>query len=278
MLPRPKKRLGQHFLTDRHYLDRIVGEIAPAPGEAMVEIGPGPGALTERLAQVIRPLHVVEIDRDLAADLRLRFAPDTVVVHEGDALAFDFATLPAGLRVVGNLPYNVSTPLLFHVASFAPRVRDCVFMLQKEVVERMVAKPDTPAYGRLSVMLQYRFAMSLAFRVPPGAFTPPPKVDSAIVRMAPLGEGRIAARDEAFFARVVMAAFTKRRKTLRNALRGLVELDAFERTSIDPGRRGETLSMPEFVAIADAGAGSDISSFPRRRESRLGPRLRGGDE
>jgi 16S rRNA (adenine1518-N6/adenine1519-N6)-dimethyltransferase len=254
MLPRAKKRLGQHFLTDRHYLDRIVGEIAPAPGEAMVEIGPGPGALTERLAQVIRPLHVVEIDRDLAADLRLRFAPDTVVVHEGDALAFDFATLPAGLRVVGNLPYNVSTPLLFHVASFAPRVRDCVFMLQREVVERMVAKPDTPAYGRLSVMLQYRFAMSLAFRVPPGAFTPPPKVDSAIVRMAPLGEGRIEARDEAFFARVVMAAFTKRRKTLRNALRGLVDEDAFARTGIDPGRRGETLSMPEFVAIAGAGA------------------------
>jgi 16S rRNA (adenine1518-N6/adenine1519-N6)-dimethyltransferase len=252
ILPRPKKRLGQHFLTDRHYLERIVAEIAPAPDDLMVEIGPGPGALTEKLAQVVRPLHVVEIDRDLAAGLRSRFAPDAVVVHEGDALAFDFATLPAGLRVVGNLPYNVSTPLLFHVASFAPRVRDCVFMLQKEVVERMVAAPGTRDYGRLSVMLQYRFAMSLAFRVPPGAFTPPPKVDSAIVRMAPLGEGRIMAIDEGFFARVVMAAFTKRRKTLRNALRGLMPDEAFASAGIDPGRRGETLSVAEFAALADA--------------------------
>ena len=252
MLPRPKKRLGQHFLTDRHYLGRIVAEIAPVPGEAMVEIGPGPGALTERLAQVVRPLHVVEIDRDLAADLRGRFAPDSVVVHEGDALAFDLASLPPELRVVGNLPYNISTPILFHVADFAPRIRDCVFMLQKEVVERMVAEPGTPDYGRLSVMLQYRFAMSLAFRVPPGAFTPPPKVDSAIVRMAPLGKGRLAARDDALFARVVMAAFTQRRKTLRNALRGLADDACFARAGVDPGLRGETLSVAQFVALADA--------------------------
>ena len=132
---------------------------------------------------------MVEIDRDLAAALRDRFAPGLVVVHEGDALEFDLSALPEGLRVVGNLPYNVSTPLLFHVAAFAPRIRDCVFMLQKEVVDRMVADPGTPDYGRLSVMLQYRFAMALAFRVPPGAFTPPPKVDSAIVRMEPLRRG-----------------------------------------------------------------------------------------
>ena len=252
MLPRPKKRLGQHFLTDRHYLDRIVAEIDPKPGEAMLEIGPGPGALTERLAQVVRPLHVVEIDRDLAAALRVRVAPEAVVVHEGDALAFDFACLPANLRVVGNLPYNVSTPLLFHVAAFAPRVRDCVFMLQKEVVRRMVAEPGTPDYGRLSVMLQYRFLMALAFRVPPGAFTPPPKVDSAIVRMAPLGAGRLAARDEALFGRIVMAAFTQRRKTLRNALRALVDEEAFARAGVDPALRGETLSVAQFVALADA--------------------------
>jgi 16S rRNA (adenine1518-N6/adenine1519-N6)-dimethyltransferase len=252
VLPRPKKRLGQHFLTDRHYLDRIVAEIDPQPGEAMVEIGPGPGALTERLAQTVRPLHVVEIDRDLAAGLRGRFAPDVVVVHEGDALAFDLATLPANLRVVGNLPYNISTPILFHVAGFAPRIRDCVFMLQKEVVDRMVAEPGTPDYGRLSVMLQYRFAMSLAFRVPPGAFTPPPKVDSAIVRMAPLGEGRLAAGDDALFGRVVMAAFTQRRKTLRNALRGLADDEAFAQAGVDPGLRGETLSVAQFIALADA--------------------------
>lgn len=254
MLPRPKKRLGQHFLTDRHYLDRIVAAIAPQPGEAMVEIGPGPGALTERLAQVVRPLHAVEIDRDLAAGLRARFTPDAVVVHEGDALAFDFASLPARLRVVGNLPYNVSTPLLFHVASFAPRIRDCVFMLQKEVVERMVAGPGTADYGRLSVMLQYRFAMALALRVPPGAFTPPPKVDSAVVRMEPLGDGRLAARDEVLFARIVMAAFSQRRKTLRNALRALAGDEVFARAGIDPGLRGETLSVAQFVALADAAA------------------------
>jgi 16S rRNA (adenine1518-N6/adenine1519-N6)-dimethyltransferase len=255
MLPKPKKRLGQHFLTDRHYLDRIVAQIDPKPDEAVVEIGPGPGALTERLVQVVRPLHVVEIDRELAAALRARFAPGEVVVHEGDALDFDFASLPADLRVVGNLPYNVSTPLLFHVASFAPRIRDCVFMLQREVVERMVAEPGTPAYGRLSVMLQYRFAMALALRVPPGAFTPPPKVDSAVVRMAPLGEGRLAARDDALFARIVMAAFTQRRKTLRNALRALAGDEVFAQAGVDPGLRGETLSVAQFVALADAAGG-----------------------
>jgi 16S rRNA (adenine1518-N6/adenine1519-N6)-dimethyltransferase len=252
MLPRPKKRLGQHFLTDRHYLDRIVAEIAPRPGEAMVEIGPGPGALTQRLAAVVRPLHVVEIDPSLAAALRERFPAEEVIVHEGDALEFDLGSLPADLRVVGNLPYNVSTPLLFHVARFAPRLRDCVFMLQKEVVDRMVAAPGTADYGRLSVALQYRFAMALAFRVPPGAFTPPPKVDSAIVRMAPLRGGRLLARDEAGFERIVAAAFSQRRKTLRNALRALVDEAAFARAGIDPSRRGETLSVAEFVALADA--------------------------
>lgn len=254
MLPRPKKRLGQHFLTDRHYLDRIVAEIAPCAGEAMVEIGPGPGALTERLAAIVRPLHVVEIDRDLAAALRARFPAEAVVVHEGDALGFDLDSLPGGLRVVGNLPYNVSTPLLFHVAAFAPRIRDCVFMLQKEVVDRMVADPGTPDYGRLSVMLQYRFAMSLAFRVPPGAFTPPPKVDSAIVRMQPLREGRRVARDEALFTAIVAAAFAQRRKTLRNAVRALVDEAAFARAGVDPQRRGETLSVAEFADLADAAA------------------------
>ncbi len=254
MLPRPKKRLGQHFLTDRHYLERIVAEIAPAPGQAMVEIGPGPGALTERLAGAVRPLHVVEIDRELAAGLRARFDPAQVVVHEGDALEFDFGSLPADLRVVGNLPYNVSTPLLFHVARFAPRIRDCVFMLQKEVVDRMVAEPDTPDYGRLSVMLQYRFAMATCLRVPPGAFTPPPKVDSAVVRMAPLGADRPRARDEELFGRIVLAAFGQRRKTLRNALRALVDDAAFAAAGIDAGRRGETLGVAEFIALAEAAA------------------------
>jgi 16S rRNA (adenine1518-N6/adenine1519-N6)-dimethyltransferase len=252
MLPRPKKRFGQHFLTDRHYVRRIVEAIAPKAGEPMVEIGPGTGILTAELAAVVRPLHVVEIDRDLAAELRGRFSADEVIVHEADALDFDFAALPVPLRVVGNLPYNVSTPILFRVAAHAATIRDCVFMLQKEVVDRMVAAPGTADYGRLSVMLQYRFAMASMVRVPPGAFTPPPKVDSAVVRMVPLGESRPRARDEQLFANIVGAAFSQRRKTLRNAARAWVGEEAFARAAIDPGRRGETLSVVEFVALADA--------------------------
>jgi len=254
VLPRPRKRFGQHFLTDAHYLSRIVEAIDPRAGDAMVEIGPGTGLLTQELAKRVTPLHVVEIDRDLAASLRERFTSAQVVVHEADALEFDFASLGAGLRVVGNLPYNVSTPILFRIAAIADRVRDCVFMLQKEVVDRMVAKADTPDYGRLSVMLQYRFAMASVLRVPPGAFTPPPKVDSSVVRMKPLGDDRRRARDEALFSRIVAAAFSQRRKTLRNAARGLVEEAQFESARIDPTRRGETLSVAEFIALADAAA------------------------
>jgi len=252
MLPRPRKRFGQHFLTDRHYLRRIVEAIAPAKGDAMVEIGPGTGLLTDELAPRTDGLHVVEIDRDLAAALRNRFPTSQVTVHEGDALEFDFATLPAPLRVVGNLPYNVSTPILFRIASLEERIRDCTFLLQKEVVDRMVAAPATPEYGRLSVMLQYRFAMESLFDVPPGAFTPPPKVDSSVVRMQPLGAGRPRARDEARFERLVAAAFSQRRKTLRNAASAVAGSEAFARAGIDPGRRGETLSVAEFISLCNA--------------------------
>lgn len=254
MLPRPRKRFGQHFLTDRHYLDAIVAAIAPARGDAMVEIGPGTGLLTGELAGRLEHLHVVEIDRDLASDLRKRFDPSRVSVHEGDALEFDFGKLPAPLRVVGNLPYNVSTPILFRIAALDTRIADCTFMLQKEVVDRMVAAPATADYGRLSVMLQYRFAMRSLMRVPPGAFTPPPKVDSSVVRMVPLGARRLVARDEGKFERTVAAAFSQRRKTLRNATRSVLDPAAFERAGIDAGRRGETLSVAEFVALADADA------------------------
>ena len=254
MLPSPRKRFGQHFLTDRHYVGRIVEAIAPREGDSMVEIGPGTGILTQELCRVVHPLHVVEIDRDLARDLRERFDAASVVVHEGDVLDFDFASLRSPLRVVGNLPYNVSTPILFHVAAHASHVRDCTFMLQKEVVERMVAAPASAEYGRLSVMLQYRFDMALAFRVPPGAFTPPPKVDSAVVRMRPLRDDRVRARDEAHFERLVGAAFAQRRKTLRNAAQAFADLRAFEAAGIDPGRRGETLSVSEFVRLSDAAA------------------------
>ena len=218
----------------------------------MVEIGPGTGVLTERLVATLDRLHVVEIDRDLAAELRSRFSDGKVVVHQADALDFDFESVASPMRVVGNLPYNVSTPILFRMAALAQRIRDCVFMLQKEVVERMVAAPGTPEYGRLSVMLQYRFAMALALRVPPGAFTPPPKVDSAVVRMEPLGGNRPRARDEALFAAIVGAAFSQRRKMLRSALRSIVAPEAFVSAGIDPVRRGETLSVAEFIALADA--------------------------
>ena len=252
MLPRPRKRFGQHFLTDRHYLARIVEAIGPRAGDHLVEIGPGTGLLTEELARKVDRLDVVEIDRDLAQGLRARYEPARVTVHEADALEFDFTALPAPLRVVGNLPYNVSTPILFRVAQIADHVEDCVFMLQKEVVERMVAEPDSAEYGRLSVMLQYRFAMAIALRVPPGAFTPPPKVDSAVVRMKPLDAGRLQARDPQRFAQVVGGAFAQRRKTLRNALRAQADEDAFQQAGIDPQRRGETLSVAEFVRLADA--------------------------
>jgi len=252
MLPRAKKRFGQHFLTDRHYLARIADAIAPRESDSMVEIGPGTGILTGELAPKLRHLHVVEIDRDLARDLAARFPAGQLTVHRADALDFDFATLPAPLRVVGNLPYNVSTPTLFRVAAIAERLQDAVFMLQKEVVERMVAAPDTEAYGRLSVMLQYRFAMELLFRVPPGAFTPPPKVDSAVVLMKPLAADRPRAHDEELFAKIVMAAFSQRRKTLRNSVRALVNDAGFVAAGIDPRRRGETLSVAEFIAISDA--------------------------
>jgi len=250
--PRPKKRFGQHFLTDRHYLERIAGAIDAKRGESLVEIGPGTGTLTAELARAVDALHVIEIDRDLAAGLALRFPAAKVIVHRADALDFDFAQLPAPLRVVGNLPYNVSTPILFRMAQITERLRDCVFMLQKEVVERMIASPGTPEYGRLSVMLQYRFAMDLALRVPPGAFTPPPKVDSAVVRMKPLRGDRPRARDEERFAAIVAAAFSQRRKTLRNAVKAWVGEDAFAATGIDARRRGETLGVAEFIALADA--------------------------
>jgi len=254
MLPRPRKRFGQHFLTDRHYLERIVAAIAPVAGDSVLEIGPGTGLLTAELSPRLDHLHVVEIDRDLAAGLRNRFDAKRVTVHEADALEFDFGALPAPLRVVGNLPYNVSTPILFRIAAVAGRIRDCTFMLQREVVDRMVAAPASSHYGRLSVMLQYRFAMQALMRVPPGAFTPPPKVDSSVVRMVPLGEGRAVARDPSLFERVVAAAFSQRRKTLRNAARAVVPAEAFERAGIDAGRRGETLSVAEFIALADASA------------------------
>lgn len=251
---RARKRFGQNFLTDPNIIRKIVDAIRPQVGETMVEIGPGLGAMTAPIVERLGHLNVVEIDRDLIARLKQNYPPEQLSIHEGDALAFDFSTLGPDLRVVGNLPYNISTPLLFHLADFADGVRDMHFMLQKEVVMRMVAEPDTPDYGRLSVMLQVRFAMARLFDVPPGAFRPEPKVTSSIVRMLPLPADRLRPQDEALFARVVAAAFGQRRKTLRNTLREFLDSEDFDVLGIDPGQRGEKLTVEQFVAMANHAA------------------------
>jgi len=234
---RPRKRFGQHFLHEAGVIRRIVEAIAPQNGECMVEIGPGEGALTLPLVERLGALHVIELDRDLAAALQ---SMEGLIVHQADALEFDFQEFPAGVRIVGNLPYNISTPLLFHLARYAARVRDMHFMLQAEVVERMVAAPSTPAYGRLSVALQARFHMRRLFGVAPGAFRPAPKVDSAVVRMQPRAD-MLRVDDE-----LLRRAFSARRKTLRNALRG-VDLAA---AGIDGGLRPENLSPEDYARLS----------------------------
>ena len=248
---RARKRFGQNFLSDPNILRNIVDAIRPQPGDIMVEIGPGLGAMTTPIVERLGHLNVIEIDRDRIVHLKRAHAPDRLTIHEGDALKFDFAALGTPLRVVGNLPYNISTPLLFHLAGFAEGVRDMHFMLQKEVVMRMAAEADTPDYGRLSVMLQYRFAMERLFDVPPGAFRPAPRVTSSIVRMVPLPNERPRATDEVLFGRIVAAAFGQRRKTLRNTLREFLDETGFKALDIDPGLRGERLTVKEYVAIAN---------------------------
>ena len=246
----PRKRFGQHFLHDPGTIAKIIGAVDPRPDDILVEIGPGLGALTGRLLERSPRLAAIEIDRDLAA--RLEAAHPSLTVHCGDVLEFDFGQLPEGLRVVGNLPYNVSTPLLFRLASYAARLRDVHVMLQREVVDRMVARPSTSEYGRLSVMLQYRFAIAKLFDVRPGAFRPPPKVDSAFVRMMPLPPSALTARDEPGLARVVTTAFTRRRKQLRNALADVIGESELRALGIDPQLRPENLSVADYVAIANA--------------------------
>lgn len=246
-----RKRFGQNFLVSPGVIRNIVEAIAPRRDDVIVEIGPGLGALTEPLLERLDHLHVVEIDRDLIARLHQRFSPERLTIHEGDALEFDFGALGGGLRVVGNLPYNISTPLLFHLATFAASVRDMHFMLQKEVVDRMVAEPGTGDYGRLSVMLQYRFDMERLFIVPPGAFNPAPKVDSAIVRLIPKPKEQLDARDEALLARLVSAAFGQRRKMLRNNLRELASEAQLVASGIAPTARAEELSVADYVRLAN---------------------------
>jgi 16S rRNA (adenine1518-N6/adenine1519-N6)-dimethyltransferase len=251
----PKKRFGQHFLHDHGVVQRILDAFDPQPGETLVEIGPGPGALTRPLLERCTTLHVVELDRDLAAHLRTGFPPAQLAVHEADALKFDFCSLvPEGgrLRIIGNLPYNISTPLLFHLLEQRHCIGDMLFMLQKEVVDRMAAAPGGKDYGRLSVMLQWQLRVEKLFDVPPGAFTPPPKVDSSVVRLVPHALAPVQVRDAAAFAQVVRAAFAQRRKTLRNNLKGLMPAATLESLGIDPQRRAETLTLVEFAAVANA--------------------------
>jgi len=232
---RQRKRFGQHFLHDPRVLGRIVEAIDPAVDDFIVEIGPGEGALTRPLLQRVSGLHVIELDRDLAAAL----SDERIKVYQADALDFDFAWFPAGMRIVGNLPYNISTPLLFHLSRYAARVRDLHFMLQLEVVERMVAANSTPEYGRLSVALQARFRMKKLFNVAKGAFRPPPKVESAVVRLVPLE--RPLHVDE----NLLRKAFSARRKMLRKAL---PEID-FAALGIDATLRAENLSPEDYARM-----------------------------
>lgn len=250
---RPRKRFGQHFLRDAAVIQRIVAAIDPRPGQRLVEIGPGEGVLTGPVLARAGRLEVVELDRDLAADLTRRLGePAGLVVHQADALRFDFSSLAAGerLRVIGNLPYNISTPLLFHLFSQAEVIEDMVFMLQKEVVDRLVAEPGSRQYGRLSVMARFYCSMDWLFDVGPEAFHPPPRVDSAIIRIRP------RALDEADRAlhpaldAVVRAAFNQKRKTIRNSLKGVVDSGQIEATGVDPGARPETLSLDAFLNLA----------------------------
>jgi 16S rRNA (adenine1518-N6/adenine1519-N6)-dimethyltransferase len=250
-----RKRFGQNFLSDADIIARIVAAINPQAGDHMVEIGPGQAALTLKLLERLDSLDVIEIDRDLVArleDLRERFPGLTI--HSADALRFDYRRLQAGaekLRVVGNLPYNISTPLLFHLLEQADIIRDMHFMLQKEVVERMAAQPGGSDYGRLSIMVQYRCQVDNLFLVPPAAFRPKPKVDSAIVRLVPHAKLPHPARDEKRLAQLVNHAFTQRRKTLRKSLKSFIAAEQIEAVGIDPMRRPETLSIAEFVALAN---------------------------
>ena len=251
MSHRPRKRFSQNFLIDEAAISAIVAAVAPRAGDRMVEIGPGMGALTRPLARFVRPLHVVEIDRDIVARLRQVFPADAVVIHEGDALAFDFATLGPELRVVGNLPYHISTPILFRLAASAHALRDIHVMLQAEVVERIIAVPGSSEYGRLSVMLQYGFEIDKVLDVAAAAFRPRPRVESAVIRMIPRAADARRARDEALLSATVALAFSQRRKTLRNTLGSALSPHDFEALRIDPQVRAQTLSAEDFVRIAD---------------------------
>lgn len=250
-----RKRFGQNFLEDDNVIQNIIRAISPQIGQTVVEIGPGLGALTRYLLPALQTLHVVELDRDLAARLPKALAGlGELHLHQADALSFDFAQLVTGdnkLRVVGNLPYNISTPLIFHLLNHSNVISDMAFMLQKEVVDRLGAEPDTADYGRLSVMVQYRCQVDWLLGVPPEAFNPAPKVQSAVVKLTPWQKSPYTCHNEALLQRVVSTAFNQRRKTLRNCLKGMAEEADFEASGINPSLRAEVLSVQQFVQLTN---------------------------
>ena len=250
-----KKQLGQHFLADAHYVEKIVLAVNPKDGERLVEVGPGQGAITFPLLRRHPQLTVIEFDRDLIAPLTAAAAPlgELTIVHR-DVLQVDFTELAAGsqIRLVGNLPYNISSPILFHALEHAAAISDMTFMLQKEVVDRMAAAPGSKVYGRLSVMLQAWCEVTSLFVVPPGAFRPPPKVDSAVARLVPRDPATVGIVDPKHFAELVKAAFGQRRKTLRNALNGIVDEAGFAAAGVRSDLRAEQLDVADFIALANA--------------------------
>jgi 16S rRNA (adenine1518-N6/adenine1519-N6)-dimethyltransferase len=253
-----RKRFGQNFLRDPHVIDNIINVINPCSGELLVEIGPGLGALTEHLIAHLDNLQAIELDRDLITALAIRFgATQKLTVHEADALKFDFHQLlndempNRKLRIVGNLPYNISTPLIFHLLNHLEVIEDMHFMLQKEVVDRLGAGPGKSSYGRLSIMIQYYCQVEPLFVVAPHAFDPSPKVDSAIVRLTPYAQKPFQTKSPQLMKTLVTSAFNQRRKTIRNALKKTVSINILEQAKIDPAARPETLSIEDYVRLTD---------------------------
>lgn len=250
-----RKRFGQNFLNDPGIISRIVRSISPKADDNIVEIGPGQGAITSQILELCPNLNVVELDRDLIPILLAQFASyKGFKIHQADALKFDFTSLyqdTKPLRIVGNLPYNISTPLIFHLLSYQEKVQDMHFMLQKEVVERMAADPSQKAYGRLGIMVQYYCKVDNLFHVPPECFSPRPKVDSAIVRLVPHTTLPYTAKNIGLMERLVNAAFQQRRKTLRNTLKHFISKEQMETLDIDTGLRPENLSVADYVRLSD---------------------------
>jgi 16S rRNA (adenine1518-N6/adenine1519-N6)-dimethyltransferase len=247
-----RKRFGQNFLVDQDVVARIIASLGLRRDDPVVEIGPGLGALTTPLLACLDRLDAVELDRDLVQRLTSRYGSGKLRIHSADALSYDFSALGNGLRVVGNLPYNISTPLLFHLSEFAGSIRDITVMLQKEVVDRMVARPATADYGRLSVMLQYRFELDKLLDVPPESFQPQPRVHSAVVRLVPRPAQELVAADARLFSALVAAAFGQRRKMLRTTVAAFASEKQLAALGVEPTLRGENLAVADYVRIANA--------------------------